>query len=203
MLSGGLIEVFYIVGHHWGGDGFPCFLDNQAFPAFLDSHLLGEHIHDDEHDDREEDWIVLYLVYLENDELLIKQAAVQVIVQDILLLSSLVERFEDGGEVIDVELDMLLVQNLRDALQGKLIVGVEGEFLYFQLFLLSLYLFQLALDAHEIVVFYHLRGEKHQFLLGILFFTFGGCSVIDDCLQLPLQALLSGEGFAIFCLCRG
>ncbi|CUQ60724.1 Uncharacterised protein [Segatella copri] len=114
------------------------------------------------------------------------------------MLSSLVKRFEDGGEVIDVELDMLLVQNLRDALQGKLIIGVEGQFLYFQLFLLPFYLFQLALDAHEIVVFYHLRGEKHQFLLGILFFTFGGCCVIDDCLQLPFQALLSGEVFAFF-----
>ena len=85
MLSGRLIEVFDILCHHRRSNGLPCFLDDQALATtVLDTHLLGEHIHDDEHDDGEQHRVILHLVYLEHDERLVEERLVHVVVQRVL-----------------------------------------------------------------------------------------------------------------------
>ena len=57
-----LIQIFDVLSHRRGGDGFPCLFDDESLSAFLDTHFLKEHIHDDEHDDREQHGIVLDFV---------------------------------------------------------------------------------------------------------------------------------------------
>ena len=74
MLSGRLIQVLDVLCHNWGGDCLPCFLNDQALAHLvLDTHLLGEHVHDDKHDDGEQHGVVLHLVYLKDDKLFIEQ----------------------------------------------------------------------------------------------------------------------------------
>jgi hypothetical protein len=50
-----------------------------------------EHVHDDEHDDGEQHGVVLDLVNLEDDELLVKEAGINVVVQRVLELAAFVE----------------------------------------------------------------------------------------------------------------
>ena len=76
-------------------------------------------------------------------------------------LAAPVELFQDGGEVPDVELDLLLRNDLRNALQCELIVGVEGQFRYFQPALL-------LLDMVNLLVYLDKYGVVVQFLLVIL-----------------------------------
>ena len=116
VLTGGLIEILDILCHRRCGYGFPGFLNNQAFSALLDTHLLGEHVHDDEHDDREEDFVILHLINLEDDELLIKERSIQIVVKNVFLLSTFIERFENRCKIMDIETDVLLFHNLRNTL---------------------------------------------------------------------------------------
>ena len=73
MLTGGLVEILDILGHDRSGNGLPRLFDDQALTAFLDTHLLGEDIHNDKDDDREQDGVILDLIDLEDDKLLIEQ----------------------------------------------------------------------------------------------------------------------------------
>ena len=90
-LSHRLVEVLDVLCHGRRGDGFPRFLDDEGLAAFLDAHLLKEHVHDDEHDDGKQHGVVLDLVDLEDDELLVKEAGINVVVQRVLELTALIE----------------------------------------------------------------------------------------------------------------
>ena len=52
-LSGGLVEVLDVLGHHRRGYGLPGFFNDQHLAVLLDAHLLDEHVHDDERHQRE------------------------------------------------------------------------------------------------------------------------------------------------------
>ena len=73
MLTGCLIEVLDIFCHRRGGNGFPCFLDDKGLAALLDTHLLGEHVHDNQQHNRSQHRVVLDLIQLKDNELLVKQ----------------------------------------------------------------------------------------------------------------------------------
>ena len=130
MLTGCLVEVLDIFGHRRGGNGFPCLFNHQRLTTFLDTHLLGEHVHDDKQHDRSQHGIVLNLVQLKDDELLIEEGGLHIAVEGFLIFAALVEGGEDGCIVVDVELrgvEVHLFHQLGDALEGELIEGVEHE----------------------------------------------------------------------------
>ncbi len=192
VLTGGLIEVLDIFCHDGGGNGLPCLLDDQTLTPFLDTHLLGEHVHDDEHDDGEKDGVVLHLVNLEDDELFIEKGAVHVVVQGVLQLTALVERLQDGGEVMDGEVHMLLLQYLGDALHGELIIGVETQLTDTELAALHLHFDDVTADL-VIEAAGGKLGELHQLMVhlvtahpgGVLFSLSSGI-VIDKVVKLTL-----------------
>ena len=142
-LADGLVQVLDVLGHRGRGDGLPRLFDNQGLAPLLDAHLLEEHVHDDEHHDGEKHGVVLYLVNFKDDETLIEEVHVQIGVQRRFQLAAPVELLEDGGKAVYVEIDFLQGGDLRDALHGKLVVRVEGEFPDLQppfLFLHAVYL---------------------------------------------------------------
>ena len=52
---------------------------------------MKEHVHDDEHDDGEQHGVVLDLVDLKYNELLVKEAGINVVVERVLKLTALIE----------------------------------------------------------------------------------------------------------------
>ena len=170
-LADGLIKVLDVLRHGGRGNRFPCLFDYQCLASFLDAHLLQEHVHDNQHHDREKHGVILDFVNFKDDKPLVKEVHVQVGVQRGFQLAAPVELFQDGCKVTDVETDFLQRGDLRDALQGKLIVGIEGKlldlqppFLFFHVVDLLLYL-----NQHGIVIQFFLVGlndAEGTFLLG-------------------------------------
>ena len=72
-LTGSLVEILDVFCHHRTCNGFPCLFDDQHLTVLLDSHLLDEYVHNDECHQREEYLAVLDVIYLEDDEGLIKE----------------------------------------------------------------------------------------------------------------------------------
>ena len=83
-----------------------------------------------------------------------------------LQLTAFVELFEDGREIVNVKLDVLLRGYLRDSLQGKLIVGIEGKLLYLDFLALLLDAVDLAFYPHEIFLLDEFRHQTHQLMVG-------------------------------------
>ena len=104
-----------------------CLFDDKSLPSLLDTHLLQEHVHDNQHHNREKHRIILYFIYFEHNETLVKQVNVQVGVQRHLQLAATVDLFQYGRKVMYIETDFLQLCNLRYAFQGKLIIGIERE----------------------------------------------------------------------------
>ena len=170
------IEVLDILCHRRRSDSFPRFLDYQCLATFLDTHLLKEYVHDYQHHDREKHGIILYFINLKDDEPFIKEVYIQVGVQRGSQLATPVKLLQDGGEVPDAETDFLLRGDLRDALQGKLIVGVEGQFLYPEPAFLYFQVINLFLNLYQERVFI-------EFLLEFLHNAQG---TLPFCLSSPL-----------------
>ena len=153
-LADGLVQVLDVLRHRGRGDGLPRLFDYQGLAPFLDAHLLEEHVHDYEHHDGEKHGVIFYLVNFKYDETLVEEVHVQVGVQRCLQLAAPVELLEDGCEVVYVECYFLQGSDLRDALHGELVVGVEGKFPDLQppfLLLHAVYLL-VYLDKHGILV---------------------------------------------------
>ena len=162
MLTGCLIEVLDILGHRRGGNGFPRFLYNQGLTAFLDTHLLGEHVHDNQQHNRSQYWIILNLIQLEDDESLVKERGLHVAVKGFLVLTALVEGGENGCIVVNIELGRIkvhLLQQLGNALEGELIEGIEAEIGDAQLFPAFLHLINAPVNLHQITILHGLRQE--------------------------------------------
>ena len=140
----------------------------------LDAHLLEEHVHDDEHHDGEKHGVILYLVNFKYDETFVEEVNVHVGVQRRLQLAAPVELFEYGGEVADVEAHFLQRGDLRYALQGELVVGVEGEFPHFQPAFLFLHAVNLPVNLHQHGVLVQLFLELFKDCQGVALFRFGG-----------------------------
>ena len=177
MFSSCFIEILDIARHHRCGYGFPCLFNNQTLSALLDSHFLREHIHDDQHNDREENRVILHLVYLEDDELFIKQRSIQVIIQNMRSFSTFIEWLENGGKIMDSKLYLLLNDKLRYSHQGELIIGIEGKFRNLETSFLALNLINLTLDTLEIVLFHEFRSQTLELVKGCLLFTLCSCSI--------------------------
>ena len=127
----------------------PCFFDYQCLAPLLDTHLLKEHVHDYQHHDREKHGIILYLINFKDDEPFIKEVYIQIGIQRGFQLATPVELLQDGCEIPDAETDFLLRGDLRDAFQGKLIVGVKGQFLYSQPAFLYFQVINLLLNLYQ------------------------------------------------------
>ena len=115
----------------------PCFLDYQCLAPLLDTHLLKEHVHDYQHHDREKHGIILYLINFKDDEPLIEKIGIPIGVECHVQFTTPVELFQDSREVTDGEVNFLQRHDLRNALQGELIIGIKGEFTHFELPLLN------------------------------------------------------------------
>ena len=176
-----LIQIFDVLSHRRGGDGFPCLFDDESLSAFLDTHFLKEHIHDDEHDDREQHGVVLDFVNLE--EPLIKERLFQVVVQRTLQFTTAVELFENGGEVINVEGYLLLGHQLRNTFQRIFIESVEGQLFDGHLPSALLHLLYLLFDAHEVAALDYLCHETHELTVSRYLLTLRRCLVIDQGMQ--------------------
>ena len=193
MFAGRLIEILDIVGHHGCGDSFPCLFYDQAFSAFLDSHFLSEDIHDNEDDKRKKDRIILHLVDLKDDEFLVKQGCIQVIVKDVFLLTTAIERLQNGRKVMDCKLNVLLDNQLRDSFKGKLIIGIERKFLNSEILSLSLHLINLTLNAKEIIFLYQLWSKALKLMKGSFLLSFSGSSIVQNSLELINESCISGR----------
>ena len=68
-----------------------CLFDDKSLPSLLDTHLLQEHVHDDECHQWKEQWIILDTVDFEDDEGLIKQTAVHILIQRHIMAASFIE----------------------------------------------------------------------------------------------------------------
>ena len=106
-LSHRLIEILDILRHRRRGNRFPRFFNNEGFSPFLDTHLLQEYVHDDQHHNGEKHGVILNLVDFKDDELLIKQVGIQVGVERHFQFSAPVKLFQDGSEVTNGEVDFL------------------------------------------------------------------------------------------------
>ena len=184
MLTSSLIQIFNVICHHWCSNGFPCFFNYKAFSTFLDTHLLCKHVHDDKGQDREENRIILHLVYLKDNELFIEQRTINIIIQNAFILTTFVEGLENCCKVMDVELNILLFHYLRNTLYCKLIVRIETEFCNFQLLFLTLYLIYLMLYTHKIFVLDNFWSKTLQSSLSNFLLAFSSCFVFDYCFQL-------------------
>ena len=180
VLTGGLIEILDIVGHDRGGDGLPrLFNDKTLATVALDTHLLGEDIHDDQHDDGEEDRVILDLVDLEDNELLVEETGVHIIVQRVFKLATFIEGGEDGSEIVNGETDITLAGDLGNTLKGILVVGVERELGDTHTETLLLHLVDILLDLHQETALDKLGGETLELALGTLTLTIGSGGIGD------------------------
>src|SRR5574344_2045148 len=179
-----LIQIFDVPCHGRRGNSLPCFLYDECLAPLFQTHLLQEHVHDDQHNNREENRVILDFVNLKDDKFLIEERFVEVVVQRVFQLASLVELLQDGRKVINVKLYLLLGHDLRYALQGKLIITVERQIINMQFFTLLLYLIYLLFYAHQILALDEFGHQPYQLLIGIVLFTLRGSLVIDDIAQL-------------------
>ena len=124
-LSYRFVQIFDVFRHGGRSNRLPRFLNNQRLASFLDAHLLQEHVHDNQDNYRKKHGVIFNLVNLEDDELLIEEVHIQIGVQGHLQFAAPVELLQDSCEVTDVELNLLLCHDLRNAFQCKLIVGIE------------------------------------------------------------------------------
>ena len=122
-----LVEILDILCHCGRGYRFPRFFNDECFASFLDTHFLEKDIHDNQHDDREQQRVILYLVNLKDDELLLKQRLFEVIVERMLQFAAPIELFENGREVVNIKHNLLVGHQLRYAFHGKFIISIEGQ----------------------------------------------------------------------------
>ena len=179
-LADGLVQVLDVLRHRGRGDGLPRLFDYQGLAPFLDAHLLEEHVHDDEHHDGEKHGVVLYLVNFKDDETLIEEVHVQVGVQRRLQFAAPVELLEDGGEAVYVERDFLQGGDLRDALHGELVVGVEGQLPDLQPPFLFLHAVYLPVNPHQHGVLVKLPAVFLHDMCGVFPFRLRGGLVAHE-----------------------
>ena len=148
----------------------------------LNTHLLGEDVHNDKDDNREEHGVVLDLVDLEDDELLIEKRAVHVIVQRIFQLTTLIEGREDGTIVINLKMNPILLHDLGNTLDGILVERVEVKLSDLQGLALLLHTLNLTIDLLQELALDNLRGKTLELVAGSGLLTISGGSVIDDSL---------------------
>ena len=195
-LSDRFVQIFYIFCHGGRSNRLPCFLDDECLASFLDAHLLQEHVHDNEYHNREQYGVIFNLVDFKDDELLIEEVHVQVGVQGHLQFATPVELLQDGSEVADVELNLLLCHDLRNALQSKLVVGIEGQFPDFQsaFLLLDVVYLLVYLDKHGVVVEFLLVVLDN--LQGTFLFSFAGSFILGKGIErTALAEQLESPGF--------
>ena len=195
-LSDCFVQIFDVFCHGGRSNRLPRFLNDECLASFLDAHLLQEHVHDNQDNYREKHGVILNLVNLEDNELLIEEVHVQIGVQGHFQFAAPVELLQDSCEVADVELNLLLCHDLRNALQGKLVVGVEGQFPDFQsafLFLDVVYLL-VYLDKHGVVVEFLLVVLDN--LQGTFLFAFAGSFILGKGIErTALAEQLESPGF--------
>ena len=132
ILSDSLVEILDIVRHICRGNRLPRFLDKYHFSDTLQSaHLVDEGFHDDNRHHGEEVFVVLHLVYLENDKAFGEQVNVLVRVQQEVVATAMVVLLQCRQEVVDVEvreryLDVPLLHILPIDVPQILIEGVEA-----------------------------------------------------------------------------
>ena len=126
-LTNGLEKKLEVGCHSRSGHSLPCLFNDDGLTSFLQSHLLKEDVHNYHDNDREKNVIVLNLIHLEDNKLLVKECFIGIVVQRLLQLATLVKAAQNSREVLDAEVNVLITADLRDALQGKLIEGIERE----------------------------------------------------------------------------
>ena len=193
MFAGSLIEILDVVGHHRCGDSFPSLFYDQAFSAFLDSHFLSEDIHDDENNERKKDRVILHLVYLKDDELLVKQGSIQVIVKDVRLLTTSIERLQNSRKIMDCKLNVLLDNQLRNSFKSEFVIGVERKFLNFEILSLTLHSVYPTLKTLEIVFLNQFRSEALKLMKCSCFFSICSGSIINYGLKLFHKTHITGR----------
>ena len=134
---------------------------------------------------------------LEDDKLLVKEAGIHVIVECVFELSAFIELLQDGSEVVDVKGDALLSHDLRDALNGKLVVAVEAEVVHVHLSPLFFHTVDALLDGDEVVALNKLWHEAHELAVGGDLLTVGGSLVVYEVVELVHLPLDSCVGFLL------
>ena len=114
-----------------------------------------------------------------------------------LQFATLVELLQNGGEVVNVEVDALLSHDLGYALDGKLIVAVEAEVVHVHLLSLLLHAVDTLFDGDEVVAFDELRHESHELAVGGYLLAVGGGLVVDEVVELVYFPLDSCVGFLL------
>ena len=99
--------------------------------ALQSSHLVDEGLHNDDGHYREEYFVVLDVIQLEDDKPLVQEVQLLVGVQEEIILATLVVRLQDIEESPHIEVFLactLLFKYLLILVTDKLIEGIEGGF---------------------------------------------------------------------------
>ena len=146
ILTDGFIEVANILAHIGRGEGFPALFDqNHLTHAFEPPHLADISFHDDDRHDRKQDFVIFDIIQLEDDESFMKQIQLLVRVEQVVVLSAFVVRFEHRQEVVDVEIlfpDVFLAQQAAvvpsyesvETVEGGLVFGVSADMLQIEVY---------------------------------------------------------------------
>lgn len=119
----GRTEIFYIGCHSLLGDGFPRFFQQQDLAHALQPPHLGEEgFHNDDRHHGQQRAVFGDVIQLEDDEPLVQQIHLTVRVEQVVVLSAPVERFEDVQEVRPIE---ILLTNLLLLQQPSVVGGDE------------------------------------------------------------------------------
>ena len=111
-----------------------------------------------------------------------------------LQFSALIELLQNRGKVVNVEVDALFPHNLRDALDGKLVVAVETEVVDVHLSPLFLHTVDALFDGDEVVALNKLRHQAHELPVGGNLLSVGGGLVVDEVVEFvhfPLYSCVS------------
>ena len=128
----GRTEIFYIGCHSLLGDGFPRFFQQQDLAHALQPPHLGEEgFHNDDRHHGQQRAVFGDVIQLEDDEPLVQQIHLTVRVEQVVVLSAPVERFEDVQEVRPIEIlltNLLLLQQPSVVGGDELVEGVERRY---------------------------------------------------------------------------
>ncbi|GFH99287.1 hypothetical protein IMSAGC004_01690 [Bacteroidaceae bacterium] len=131
-LTGRLVHELDVLGHERAGNGFPCLLDDQDLAVLLDTHLLQEHVHDNQRNKREQERIIFYTVDFKDNERFVKQRAVHVFVQRLIMVAATVKVFHHVAVCRNVNTrNTVFVADVWNTLHGKLVERVERQLFHF------------------------------------------------------------------------
>jgi len=117
-LTGGLVHKLDVFRHERTGNGLPSLFNDKDFTVLLDAHFLQEHVHDNQCDNWKQFLVFLDGIHFKDDECLVKQCRIHILIENLLIRASLVERLQHGriGRVADCR-DVIFGANLLQTVE--------------------------------------------------------------------------------------